>query len=607
MKLPLQLTRTGPIGLLGVVVLTTYLIGVSVVLAAPENRPAKKPVTNADLITLNFQNADIRALIATVSQLTGKNFIVDPRVKGKVTLISGDKLNINQVYNVFLSVLSVHNFAAVDTEDGVTKIVPVSIVKQSPTPTSFSVPKPLGDVFVTQVYQVKYGAVQDMVPILRPLLPPTSHFAAYASSNTLVFTATTANVRRVLKVLEQIDQPAKGSDINVVYLKYAKAVDMVKILNGVLKERQKGAPKKTKLATLNVQGDEATNALVIQAPKGDFPFIKEVIDKLDIRRAQVFIEVLIAEVSMDKAQDVGVRWEFGDDNIVNGQTTGNTGFSDVTGGLTLGYLKSFVTDLGGNLIPELQVVLSALRTDTNTNILSTPTLLTLDNETAEIVVGQEVPFVTGQFTNTPVTSTVTAPTTGTPTTSVNPFQTIQRKKVGLKLKITPQINQDRSLSLNIEQEISSISAKKIEGASDLITNTRSIKATVMVDDSRIIVLGGLMTDDLQDTIEWVPILGKIPLLGALFRKKSKKAVKTNLLMFLKPKIIRSQADLDGYTSEKYKYMRELEKNSNPDSKYLLYGSKSPVLPKQEKHFSGEKLGPEVVEAVEAVEEADEEI
>mgnify|MGYP002278021318 CR=1 FL=1 len=583
-------------------VLGVWLICAGTAWAIPANKAANSPGGNADLITLNFQNADIRALIATVSQLTGKNFIIDPRVKGKVTLISGDKLNINQVYNVFLSVLSVHNFAAVDTGDGVTKIVPVSIVKQSPTPTSFTLPPPLGDTFITQVYQVKHGRVQDMVPVLRPLLPPTSHFAAYATSNTLVFTDTTANVRRVLKVLEQIDQPMKSSDIHVVYLKYAKAVDMVKILNGVLTAKQKANPKKTKAVTLNVQGDETTNALVIQAPEGDFTLIQEVIDKLDIRRAQVFIEVLIAEVTTDKAQDIGVRWEFGDDNIVNGQTTGNTGFSDVTGGLTLGYLKSFVTDLGGNLIPELQVVLSALRTDSNTNILSTPTLLTLDNETAEIVVGQEVPFVTGQFTtaNTSTTTSTTGTTgttgtAGTSTTSVNPFQTIQRKKVGLKLKIKPQINQDKSLSLEIEQELSSISTKNIEGASDLITNTRSIKATVMVDDSRIIVLGGLMTDELQDTVEWVPILGKIPVLGALFRKKSKKAVKTNLLVFLKPMIIRSQSDLDGYTAEKYKYMRDAERNSNPNSKYLLYGSRPPVLLKQEKHFSGEKLGPEVAD------------
>lgn len=577
--------------------LAVCLIGSSMVLAAPANKPAKKAPASADLITLNFQDADIRALIATVSQLTGKNFIVDPRVKGKVTLISGAKLNISQIYNVFLSVLSVHNFAAVDTEDGVTKIVPVSIVKQSPTPTSFTVPPPMGDAFVTQVYQVKHGAVQDMVPILRPLLPPTSHFAAHASSNTLVFTDTTANVRRVLKVLEQIDQPARASDIHVVYLRYAKAEDMVKILNGVLTARQKADPKKTKLVTLNVQADTTTNALVIQAPEGDFAFIQEVIDKLDIRRAQVFIEVLIAEVSTDKAQDIGVRWEFGDDNIVNGQTTGNTGFSDVTGGLTLGYLKSFVTDLGGNLIPELQVVLSALRSDSNTNILSTPTLLTLDNETAEIVVGQEVPFVTGQFTtnNTSTTSTTTDSATGATTTSVNPFQTIERKKVGLKLKITPRINQDNSLSLEIEQEVSSISTKKIEGASDLITNTRSIKASVMVDDGRIIVLGGLMTDDVQDTVEWVPILGKIPVLGALFRKKSKKAVKTNLLVFIKPKIIRTQSDLDDYTAKKYSYMRSLEKKSHPDSKYLLYGSKPPILPKMEKYFSGEKFGPVVAD------------
>ncbi len=548
-------------------------------LAAPVPAAVKAPAPENDLITLNFQDADIRALINTVSQLTGRNFIVDPRVKGKVTLVSGEPLGLRQVYDVFLSVLEVHNFAAVETPEGVTKIVPAAIVKQSPTPISEGMPRRRGDRVITQVYRVKHGAVQDLVPVLRPLLPPTSHFAAHAASNTLVFTDTSANVRRVLRVLRDLDQPPKASDIHVVYLRYAKAADMVKLLSDVIANRQKADPKKTAGRSFGVQADETTNALVIQAPEADFQFIQEVIDKLDIRRAQVFIEVLIAEVSQDQAQNLGIRWEFGDDNTNNGQTTGNTGFSDVQGGLTLGYLKSFVQDLSGNLVPEWQVVLSALRTDSNTNILSTPNLLTLDNETAEIVVGQEVPFVTGQFTTaTTSTTTTTDPQTGTTTTAVNPFQTIQRKEVGLKLKITPHINLDKSLSLEIEQELSSVSPTSVEGAADLITNTRSIKATVMIDDGRTVVLGGLITDDMKDTVEAVPLLGRIPVLGALFRKKSKTAVKRNLLVFLRPHIIRSATDLAGFTADKYQYMREMQRRSNRGSKFMLYGTSRPRLP-----------------------------
>lgn len=578
------MTRPAGIRSLGRLLMLLLLLGYGDAAVRAAVSPGIQETVSTDKITLNFQEADIRALINTVSQITGKNFIVDPRVKGKVTLISGDKLNVAQVYAVFLSVLQVHNFAAVKAEDGIVKIVPLGLVKQSPTPISFGTPRPHGDVQITQVYKLKHGSVQEMVPILRPLLPPTSHFAAYTASNTLVFTDTAANIKRILKIIRRIDQPQTKGNIYVVYLRYAKATDLVKLLGKILTSKQKAAGPRAKNRPFSVQAEETTNALVVQAPEDDFVFIRDLIDKLDIRRAQVFIEVLIAEVSTDKAQNLGVRWQFGDTNPATGETTGSTGFSDVTGGLTLGYLRSFVEDLSGATVPGLQVVLSALQTDSNTNILSTPNLLTLDNEAAEIVVGQEVPFITGQYTTTATSTTTTTGTgtgtgTGTTTTAaVNPFQTIQRKKVGLKLKITPQINADNSMRLEIEQELSSISPIVVKGAADLITNTRSIKATVMVDDGQIIVLGGLINDDLKDTIEWVPVLGKIPLLGALFRKKSKTAVKTNLMVFLRPQVIRTKTDLAGHTKQKYRHMQELEKKSHPDSKHLLYGTKNPVLP-----------------------------
>jgi len=557
-----------------VVLLFTALLGAGVAAAAG---PAAKN-GNGDLITLNFQDADINALINTISQITGKNFIVDPRVKGKVTLVSGQKLNVDQVYDVFLSVLEVHNFAAVESEDGITKIVPSSLVKQSPTPTSFVVPRPRGDEYITQVYQLKHTSVQELVPVLRPLLPPTDHFAAHAQSNTLVFTGTAANVKRVIKVIDRLDQPKIERNIHVVYLRYAKAADLVKLLSNILSSRQQTAAAKGAASAtepVNVQADESTNALVIQSAEDDFTYIQEVINKLDIRRAQVFMEGLIAEVSVDKAQDLGVRWNFGDDNLNTGQTSGSTGFSDVTGGLTIGYIQSLVEDIEGNLVPQFQVVLSALQSDANTNILSTPTLLTLDNETAEIVVGQEVPFVTGQYTATGTTAT-TDPNTGT--TVTNPFQTIERKEVGIKLKLTPQINEGNAMRLVIEQEVSSISPTTVQGASDLITNTRSIKATVMVDDGEIIVLGGLIQDDFKDNVDRVPFLGDIPVLGHLFRKSSKNAVKQNLMFFLRPKIIRTRADLAGYTAKKYRTIQEQQKGSLPDTKHLLRKEKPPVLP-----------------------------
>jgi len=478
---------------------------------------------------------------------------------------------------VFLSVLEVHNFAAVGGEDGITKIVPSSLVKQSPTPTSFVVPRPRGDEYITQVYQLKHTSVQELVPVLRPLLPPTDHFAAHAQSNTLVFTGTAANVKRVIKVIDRLDQPQIERNIHVVYLRYAKAVDLVKLLSNVLTSRQQAAGAKgaTPSEPINVQADESTNALVIQSAADDFVYIQEIVDKLDIRRAQVFMEALIAEVSTDMAQDLGIRWEFGDDNLQTGETSGSVGFSDVTGGLNIGYLQSLIENLRGEVVPQFQVVLSALQSDANTNILSTPTILTLDNETAEIVVGQEVPFVTGQYTSTGTTTT-TDPDTGT--TVTNPFQTIERKEVGIKLKLTPQINEGNAIRLVIEQEVSSISPTTVQGASDLITNTRSIKATVMIDNGEIIVLGGLIQDDFKDNVDKVPLLGDVPVLGHLFRKSSKNAVKQNLMFFLRPRIIRTRSDLAGFTAEKYRHIQEQQEESLPNTKHLLRKEKPPVLP-----------------------------
>ncbi|MDH3280424.1 MAG: type II secretion system secretin GspD, partial [Gammaproteobacteria bacterium] len=618
---------------------------------------------DGDEITLNFQDVDIRALINTVSEITGKNFIVDPRVKGKVTLVSGGPLNAEQIYEVFLSVLSVHNFSAVPSGD-VTKILPSNIVKQQPTPTIYQGPQETGDEQITQVYQLKHGSVQDLIPILRPLLPPTSHFAAHAPTNTLVFTDTAANVQRLVQIIRKVDvpdrrasihvlylkyaqakelasvltqltasmirpgaqkarvdsvsvqadaainaliinapdsefnllkavvdqldieRPAEG-DVHVVYLRYATATDLVDLLNEVVGDKGGGGGGAEGQSPLrpevSVQADEATNALVVRAGDDDFRTLNAVIEKLDVRREQVFVETIIAEVSADKAADLGVEWQARHANTPTGETTGSTDFSDFTGGLTLGFINDLVEDITGNIVPDLSVVLRALRSDSNTNILSTPNLLTLDNESAEIVVGQEVPFVTGQFVSDASSTTITGDggtdgDGGTVTGVVNPFQTIERKDVGIKLEITPQINDGDAIRLEIAQEISSVSPITLQGASDLITDRRSIKATVQVDDGQIVVLGGLIQDDVVDTVEWVPILGKIPVLGALFRRKSKSSTKRNLMVFLRPKIIRTAHDMAGYTRDRYGYIQRQQQFGQPDTERLIQGVRPPVLP-----------------------------
>lgn len=597
-----------------------------------------------DVVTLNFQGADINALISLVSQVTGKSFIVDPRVKGKVTLVSGAGLPADKLYDIFLSVLEVSNFAAVPSGE-VVKILPKNLVKQHPTPTIES-PAP-NDEQITHIVTLEHASVNELLPILRPLLPPTDHIAPHAGSNTLILTGTAANINRTLSMIRRMDKEQRGVDIRVIYLKHADASGMSQIISQTLttinaENTRSGQPP----ANVSVQVDEGLNALIIQAPENEFPVImalidqldiprpevgdthvvylkfaqaselvnlltglqqpaqqdesgavprpevsiqadeqsnalvikadikdfediRAVIEKLDIRRAQVFVETIIAEVSINKEAELGVDWT-GNRRTTNGEDLSfSTGFSETSGGFQLGYIDRFFTNLSGVVVPNLNVVLRALRGDSNSNIISTPNLLTLDNEEAEIVVGQEVPFVTGNFTSTASTSATTTDGNNNTTGVVNPFQTIERKDVGLTLRVTPQINDGDTIRLEIEQEVSSVSPTTVQGATDLITDTRSINATVQVDDKQIIVLGGLIRDDAVDTHQWVPVLGKIPLIGFLFRKKSKTAVKTNLMVFLRPTIIRTPEDLSLLTEERYEFIRNEEAESQPDTRRLL--------------------------------------
>ena len=597
-----------------------------------------------DIITLNFQGADINALISLVSQVTEKSFIVDPRVKGKVTLVSGVGLPADKLYDIFLSVLEVSNFAAIPSGE-VIKILPKNLVKQHPTPTSQSPSE--NDEQITHIVTLEHASAVELLPILRPLLPPTDHIAPHAGSNTLILTGTAANISRTLAMISRMDTPQRGVEIRVLYLKYADATRMSQIIGQTLTSLSTDAARAGQpVANVSVQVDEGLNALIVQAPDSEFPIIQALIDqldverpeegdthvvylkyaqavelvdllsglqqpetpdetgavagpevtiqadeqsnalviradqhsfqeiravieKLDIRRAQVFVETIIAEVSVNKESEIGVDWNANKRTSAGEDLSFNSGFSESVGGVKLGYIDRFFTNLSGEIVPNLNIVLTALRGDSNSNIISTPNLLTLDNEPAEIVVGQEVPFVTGNFTSTASATNVVPDDTGNPTGVVNPFQTIERKDVGLTLRITPQINEGNTIRLEIEQEVSSVAETIVQGASDLITDRRSINATVQVDDKQIIVLGGLIRDDSLDTHEWVPVLGKIPLLGALFRKKSKTAIKRNLMVFLRPKIIRTPEDLALLTEERYEFIRNEEAEGQQDTRRLL--------------------------------------
>ena len=536
------------------------------------------PANAQDSLTLNFQDADIHALINAVSKITGKNFVVDPRVKGKVTLVSGEELNPDQIYQVFLSVLDVHNIVAIEA-GGLVKLLPKAVAKQIPTPINYGESKARGDTQITEVYQLKHGSVRDIVPILKPLLPPTSHFAAHGPTNTVIITDTAANISRILNIVGKLDQEETIGDTHVVYLQHAQAKDIVGLLTELIASYQKAAgDPKAAQQKISIQAHEATNALVIHAQEDQMKVIRKVISQLDIRRAQVFVEAIIAEINEDRLGQLGISWE-GTNVNSNGQISGGTEYDIGSGGLRLGFLSGFVTSLTGQRVPEFNIVLHALRTDSESNILSTPNLLTLDNEEAEIRVAQEVPFVTGQFT-TNVTTNIPPTTPDQPGVSpiVNPFQTIERKDVGLILKIKPQVNEGNTIRLDISEELSNISPTRVLGASDLITNKRIVKSTVVVENGQTVVLGGLILDDLSNTVDGVLGLSSIPVLGGLFRNKQKQQRKLNLMLFIKPTIIRSKSDMIGFTDRKYGAMRDRQIDANSRSEYLIRDITPSVMP-----------------------------
>ncbi len=615
----------------------------------------------AETVTLNLKDADISALISTVAAVTNRNFIVDPRVKGKVTVISSRPMDNDEVYQVFLSILKVHGFAAVPSGE-VIKIVPDVSAKQDGIPTASDSKPGRGDEMVTRVVQVDNVAAAQLVPILRPLVPQQGHLAAYPATNVLIISDRANNVERLLTIIRRIDKvsdseievitlqyasaaevvrvltslkrsvpSAKGAagaagsqvlvadertnsvllggdrasrlrmraiishldtpldtggNTDVIYLRYATAADIVDTLMGVGKIEEKEAQQskgKVKAAkgSFDIQADEATNSLVITAPPDIMRTLKHVISKLDIRRAQVLVEAVIAEVSEDTARELGVQWLFsgvGDSSgpigavnftnsgspiadVVNGVAGVRDGgtFPSILDNALLGFGK---TAGSFNYI----AVMNLLASDANTNILSTPTLVTLDNEEAEIVIGENVPFVTGSFSNTGATSGAT-----------NPFQTIKREDVGLTLKIKPQINEGDALRLEIEQEVSSI-ADSVTGAADLVTNKRSIKTNVMVDDGQVVVLGGLIEEKIGESVQKVPLLGDIPFLGALFRSKTADVTKTNLMVFIHPVILRNAEVASSYTNSKYNYIRSIQMRLDEDGVNILPGKQHPVLP-----------------------------
>ncbi len=651
--------------------------------AAPAGTPSDE-----EKITVNFVNADIQSVIKTVGQHTGKNFILDPRVSGTVNIVSDQPVSKDMLYRILLAALRVQGYAAVEG-DGFVKIVPEAEAKTSAVPTGRAALHASGETIVTQVFMLQNENAVQLVPVLRPLVTANNFIAAYPNNNAIVITDYASNVRRIQRIIESIDRPAT-SDVEVIHLQNASAIDIAQMLQRVVPEASVpvNAPGSTAKAAIAVDprtnslvvradnpplmhrikslalgldtpsagngniytvflrnadctkiadtlrgllaGSESTrsttvattpagntsaqttsstsvggganaaapnsviqaypptNSIIIAASEPVYRSLRGVIDALDQRRAQVYVEALIVEVNANKAAELGVQWNAGG-NIGNGQTAfGGTNFSttvgsnilgiaqnplSIGGGLNLGIIHGAITipgfvDSAGNpiQIPNLEVLARALEGDSDANVLSTPNVLTLDNEEAKIVVGQNVPFITGSYT--PIAGSATSP-----------FQTIERKDIGLTLKVTPQVSEAGAVKLKISTEVSSVTTdKSIVQSADIITNKRSLDSSVLVDDGQIVVLGGLIQDDQEGSVDKVPLLGDIPYLGGLFRYQSRTHKRTNLMIFLRPVIVKDAATAATLTGDRYDYIRNLQGSMRLPPAALLPAAPAKQLP-----------------------------
>jgi len=638
---------------------------------------------------LNMKDANIRVLIEAVSRITGKTFVLDPRINNqKITILSPANVDLNkeEIYSIFLAALKMNQLAAI--EDGVViKITQDQLAKSEPVPVeSESSSRYSGDVLITRVIKVINVDAKQLTPVLRPLIRQTGHMAVYAESNVIVIHDRASNIERLVKIIRQVDKESdvsmeiiplhnanavevvrilerlekrtatKGAtrsapnivadertnsilisgetnsrlrlrtiiaqldsqvesngNTKVFYLRYAKAEDIKNVLLGQAKivAAESGSGTKAKAGATssrnnsldyNIESHEATNSLIISAPPNMMNTFESVIRQLDIRLAQVLVEAIIVEVSDNKAKELGVQWLFsGGDNapaggtnftntgtgifsiaaaaaanrgIDNGSTTvvnPETGVSTTTtnatngdNGMALGQVLSGVQGLAVGVADEgldWAMFIRALGTDTDSNILSTPSIMALDNQSASIHVGQEVPIITGS-------------TTGA--NNANPFQTMDRQEVGVKLEITPQINEGDAVILELSQEVSSVAGAT---STDIIINKRAINTSVLVESGNTIVIGGLIDDGIQESTQKIPILGDLPIVGTLFSSKATTKSKRNLMVFIRPTIVRDEASIANLTSRKYNYIRARQLERKADGINLMSEDEDmPVLP-----------------------------
>ncbi|MGG6350485.1 type II secretion system secretin GspD [Pseudomonas putida] len=542
---------------------------------------AQEPVfddNGTPMYEVNFVDAELGEFIDSVSRITGTTFIVDPRVKGKVTVRTVDLHDADAIYDIFLAQLRAQGYATVDLPNGSVKIVPDQAARLEPVPVEAGGQQGEGsDSVATRVFSVRNAASEQVLGILKPLIDPrVGVITPYPAAHQLVVTDWRSNLERIASLLRQLDRPqeAPGSgSTQVIYLRHANAGEVVKVLRGLSQEgavpaegagEAEGKDRPVVAAAggsgIRLEYEEGTNAVVMVGPDSELAAYRAIVEQLDIRRAQVVVEAIIAEVSDSSAQELGVQWLFADEKfgagIVNFGSNG-VNIASIAGAAAsgdneaLGDLLSTTTGatagighFGGGF--NFAMLVNALKGKSGFNLLSTPTLLTLDNAEASILVGQEVPFVTGSVTQN----------------NANPYQTIERKEVGVKLRIKPQINIDNSVRLDIVQEVSSIA--DTSSASDVITNKREIKTKVMVEDNGLVILGGLISDELSTSDQRVPLLGDIPYLGRLFRSDATRNTKQNLMVFIRPRILRDGPSLAGLSEDKYRTLQQTTPLQLPD-------------------------------------------
>ncbi|EJL97391.1 MULTISPECIES: type II secretion system secretin GspD [unclassified Pseudomonas] len=676
-------------------------------IALPSNPLGDQPVT------LNFVDADIQAVVRALARSTGQQFLVDPRVKGTLTLVSEGQVPARQAYDMLLAALRMQGFSVVDV-GGVAQVVPEADAKLLGGPI-YSADKPAGNGMLTRTFRLQYENAVNLIPVLRPIVSPNNPINAYPGNNTIVITDYAENLTRVAQLIASIDSPsaidtdvvqiqngiaadiapmvadlldAPGNDptqkiavigdprsntiiiragspertelarnliykldnaqsnpsnLHVVYLRNAQAAKLAQALRGLLtgesdsgtsdsarsvlsamgastggsagQNGQSGTQTSGTTSTSNssgsaggsyaqgsggtsssgnqaseqnvafsaggvtIQADATTNTLLISAPEPLYRNLREVIDLLDQRRAQVVIESLIVEVGEDDASEFGVQWQTGNlggKGVIGGanlggsgiNTNGKTSIDVLPQGLNLGYVNGTVDIPGIGKILDLKVLARALKSKGGTNVLSTPNLLTLDNEAASIFVGQTIPFVSGSYV------------TGGGGTSNNPFQTVTREEVGLKLNVRPQISEGGTVKLDIYQEVSSIDerASASSTSAGIVTNKRAIDTSILLDDGQIMVLGGLLQDGYSQSNDAVPWLGSLPGIGALFRNERRAITKTNLMVFLRPYIIRDSEAGRSITLNRYDFMRRAQGGLQPERSWAMPDMQAPQLP-----------------------------